>query len=648
MLGRYISRYRITELLGSGGMSFVYGAIDTSLDREVAVKVLHPHLASREEARQRFSREARAVARLRHPHIVEVYDYAEEGAQGAESYIVTELIRGLTLRDFQAKHAFHPPEAGALLVCVLADALAHAHSAEVIHRDLKPENVMIRSDGVLKLMDFGIAKVLDRDDGMTMTGALVGSPAHMAPEIIEGHEATVQSDLWSLGTILYWLCCGRLPFTGGNSTQTLKNILDGNYPDPRLLNPALSDTLAALVIRCLAHQPEARFASAAALRDELAAYLATMAIERPSEESAAFLRAPEEWSARYRTRLLATLQERARRDSSKGSRNYPKALAAIEHILALEPGHEGALALLTRLQRRRRRLTALSVALPISSAGALLLFAISTGGDGPGEAQVAREEAATIEIPSAPVEEAELSPAPLGETSLAEVAMEPTRRVPPTAEPEPLQRRSSKAALPVVALGRAESAARIPSSERLSGPQSETSGERRVAPAAAPQEEPSARAPARHAELSIIFSPRHFAKIFLDGIRMNTNGAPTYHGNASVGTHLLKIESPYCFPYERKIEVREGIRNHIEVHLARRPATLAVLSEHKEALVLINGSPRGSVLESQAEPIVMPIPEDQVQASFAVQVFPKGARPETRSITIRGGERAVLDMERAR
>src|SRR5574342_248012 len=163
-------------------MAAVYLGRDTALDREVAVKVLHPHLASRAESRARFSREARAVARLSHPNIVEIYDYS--GDEARDSYLVTEFIHGRTLRAFAEEVGFGLPEVGVLLARALADALVHAHSAGVIHRDLKPENVLVLEDGgrrAVKLVDFGIARILATDEKMTMTGALVGSPNHMAP-----------------------------------------------------------------------------------------------------------------------------------------------------------------------------------------------------------------------------------------------------------------------------------------------------------------------------------------------------------------------------------------------------------------------------------------------------------------------------------
>jgi serine/threonine-protein kinase len=351
LVGRQIGRYRILEQLGQGGMSVVYKGVDTTLDREVAVKVLHPHLAGRLESRKRLEREAQAVARLRHPNILEVFDFSAEDA--AEAYLVTEYIRGETLREFLSKQALQPPEVAAMVVYALSGALAHAHDAGVLHRDLKPENVMLREDGTLKLMDFGIAKILDRDEKMTMTGALVGSPAHMAPEIIEGEEAGTSADVFSLGTMLYLFATGSLPFSGPNTTATLRRILDGLYTDPRQLMPTVSDELAQIIARCLQRAPGDRFADAGELRDALSELLTGLGLDRPHEELTRFFQDPKAYRKELVPRLADALIARA--EGLVADRKVARAMGALNQALGLDPRHPRGLLLLDQLQARGRR-----------------------------------------------------------------------------------------------------------------------------------------------------------------------------------------------------------------------------------------------------------------------------------------------------
>jgi serine/threonine-protein kinase len=351
LIGRQIGRYKILEQLGQGGMSVVYKGLDTSLDREVAVKVLHPHLAGRDESRKRLAREAKAVARLHHPNILEVFDFASLDDQDA--YIVCEYIRGKTLRQFLSEESLEPPEVAAMVVHEIASALGHAHESGVIHRDLKPENVMLRDDGVLKLMDFGIAKILDRDEKMTMTGALVGSPAHMAPEIIEGEEAGPEADVFSLGTMLYLFATGRLPFTAANTTATLKKILDCAYEDPRQIVPTVSDELADIIAMCLVRQPSQRLTNASKLRERLGTYLADLGLTRIHEELPRFFLNPGQYRKELTPRMTAALL--ARTEQLLAEKRSAKALAALNHVLALDPGNSRALALLNDINASKAR-----------------------------------------------------------------------------------------------------------------------------------------------------------------------------------------------------------------------------------------------------------------------------------------------------
>src|SRR5260370_14232493 len=223
--------------------------------------VLPPHLPAREEIRRRFDREAHAVARLHPPHILDVYDFS--GPDAEPSYLVTEFIRGWTLRVFAEQHPFDPPELAAACLLPIVEALGHAHEAGVVHRDLKPENVMVREDGVIKLTDFGIAALLDPDEKMTVTGSILGSPAHLAPETIEGKATDLRSDLFSFGTILYWLSCGKLPYQAASPAALLRSILEGKRQDPRAIRPSVSDAQARIIARCLENDPARRHQTAA-------------------------------------------------------------------------------------------------------------------------------------------------------------------------------------------------------------------------------------------------------------------------------------------------------------------------------------------------------------------------------------------------
>src|SRR6516165_10358839 len=253
---RIPDRYRLIEEVGQGGMAIVYRAQDETLKRQVAIKVLHQHLAAEPESKARLEREAQAVAKLRHENILEIFDYS--GAGSTSSYIVTEFIDGQTLKQFLGARAIGFPEIAALIAVEVCGALGHAHSVGILHRDVKPENVMIRKDGLVKLMDFGIAQVLDLER-MTVTGQLLGSPAYMAPEIVEGKPLDFRTDVFSVGIMLYLLATGSLPFAGKNPHEVLRRISEGKFPDPRSLNRRVSDGLARIIAHALARRPDDRY-----------------------------------------------------------------------------------------------------------------------------------------------------------------------------------------------------------------------------------------------------------------------------------------------------------------------------------------------------------------------------------------------------
>jgi serine/threonine-protein kinase len=208
VIGSVLDKYEVLQKLGEGATATVYRGRHMAIGKDVAIKVLHPHLSASSRYRERFNREARAVGRLAHQNIVSILDYSGQNAD--DCYIVTELVDGLTLQTLLTERGRLPSEIVALLGAELAAALAFAHAAGIIHRDIKPENVMIRRDGRVKLMDFGVARVLD-ESSITLDGSLLGSPAYMSPQQALDEALDGRSDLFSLGSMLFTRSPGTSP-----------------------------------------------------------------------------------------------------------------------------------------------------------------------------------------------------------------------------------------------------------------------------------------------------------------------------------------------------------------------------------------------------------------------------------------------------
>jgi serine/threonine-protein kinase len=260
-----LGRYTIERTLGKGAMGVVYEGIDPKLNRRVAIKtILKSHLDpdTAKDYSMRFSREAQAVARLNHPHIVQVYDFAEEGDV---AYLVMEFIRGKELKNFfDAAERFDIKEA-VRIMCELLDALEFAHNAGIIHRDIKPANVMLDAQARTKLTDFGVARVQDSDRTQaerTQAGTMVGTPAYMSPEQITGGNIDKRTDLFSAGIILYQFLTGEKPFTGGGAWTIAKKIIQEDPPLPSSLNNAVTPLFDAVVNKALSKSPETRYQSA--------------------------------------------------------------------------------------------------------------------------------------------------------------------------------------------------------------------------------------------------------------------------------------------------------------------------------------------------------------------------------------------------
>jgi serine/threonine-protein kinase len=254
-------RYRLDEQLASGGMAQVWRGTDEVLRRSVAVKILHPHMATDDTFVARFRQEAIAVARLSHPAIVSVYDTCSDG--GVEA-IVMELVKGHNLR-YRLDAGPIDAWSAAGVAAQVAGALDVAHAAGLVHRDIKPANILISEDGRVKVGDFGIAKAAESAD-LTQEGSFIGTAKYLAPEQVEGAPVDGRTDLYSLGVVLFEMLCGRVPFDADGSSATALARLHQDPPRPRSLHPGVPPELEAICLKLLARAPEQRYANATETR----------------------------------------------------------------------------------------------------------------------------------------------------------------------------------------------------------------------------------------------------------------------------------------------------------------------------------------------------------------------------------------------
>ena len=286
--GQTLGRYEILGYLGAGGMGVVYRARDSRLGREVAVKILNERAADSPPRIERFKREARAVARLSHPNILDIHDF---GTHDGITYAVTELLHGQTLYD-RLKKCPIPPKKGLEICRAIAEGLAAAHGEGIVHRDLKPSNIFITDTGQVKILDFGIARLREQPfdesspgseaptESLTGTGTLVGTVGYMSPEQVDGGQADARSDIFGLGCVMYEILTCRRAFQGETTTETMLAIL-GKDPEPiTALRPEVPEAIEIVVERCLEKQPGERYESAR----EVASALQALSWDRSGDQ----------------------------------------------------------------------------------------------------------------------------------------------------------------------------------------------------------------------------------------------------------------------------------------------------------------------------------------------------------------------------
>jgi len=257
MIGRELGNYRILKELGKGGMGVVYKAHQLSLGRPVAMKVLPTHLTSDPSFVKRFQNEARAIAKLNHPNIVQIYDI---GHEDDIHYYTMEFIEGPTLDEMIYKEGFLSSDRTLTIISQVSKALQYAHSQGIVHRDIKPSNIMIAKSGRVKVTDFGLA-LQQRTTRLTVDGGIVGTPEYMSPEQAGGRTATAQSDIYSLGVVAYELLTGAVPFEGESPLMVLNKIQNSEPQWPRAVNPGLPIEFENIIRKMMAKDPADRYSS---------------------------------------------------------------------------------------------------------------------------------------------------------------------------------------------------------------------------------------------------------------------------------------------------------------------------------------------------------------------------------------------------
>ena len=328
LVGMQLSgRYRLDAQIGSGGMSTVYRAFDQTLERRVAIKLMHREIASDSDQLERFRREARAVARLSHPHIVQVIDAGEDESR---PYIVFEYIDGETLKERIRRLGRLPIDEAIAYAIEIARALGCAHANHVVHRDIKPQNVLIDEEGSAKVTDFGIARTLE-EDGLTADGRVLGTTDYVSPEQALGHLVTGQTDIYSLGIVLFEMLIGDVPFHGENQVAVAMKHVREDLPDVQARRPQVSATLAAVLDRMTVKDLDHRYADIPSLVADLEEALAIEAARTGTATGEA-------------TAVLRTLPARARRRLPLRLRHSIPLLA----LIALLGAGAGVVALLAK------------------------------------------------------------------------------------------------------------------------------------------------------------------------------------------------------------------------------------------------------------------------------------------------------------
>ena len=366
MATRIIRNFEIKEMIGRGGMASLYKAVQTSLDRVVAIKELYPHLAQDQEFIKRFEREAKSAAGLKHENIIDVIDF---GADGDSFFIAMEFVDGLTLKDLMTEAKVVPLSITVTVICEFLKGLDHAHSKSIVHRDIKPANIMINREGVVKIADFGLAQSGNLPT-MTVTGALIGTPAYMSPEQAAGRKIDQRSDIFSTGVMFYEMLTGVKPFGGENYSSIITKILTETPPPIQNFVTNLQPEIEAILLRALEKDVDRRYMTAGDMLKDLSHFAEKEKLLVTRKDIARFVATPAEFGKEFREKKIKEHLERGKYFLDLGVGKIDDAIDQFSHVIVLDPQNEDARKHLEKLKVMKRERDASQVKPPAPAAQA--------------------------------------------------------------------------------------------------------------------------------------------------------------------------------------------------------------------------------------------------------------------------------------
>lgn len=350
MVNRTIKDYEIKELIATGGMAAIYRAVDVRTGNTVAIKILHGHLAQDKDFITRFEREAQAAASLKHENIIDILGYGE--AAGVY-YIAMEYIDGRSLKEIINSVKFIPHDIALAIVYEICQGIEHAHQKGVVHRDLKPANILVNKEGKVKITDFGLAQAQDLTS-ITVTGAIVGTPAYMSPEQAAGRKIDTRSDIFSLGVVVYEMATGAKPFQGESYSSVIHAILTVPAPRPIDANPIVDDAISKIIEKMLQKDTDKRYQNVSSVSDDVYAYFKKHNIEVPSKKMGEFVAEPDRISLLKIQEAKDRFLKRGHHYMMLGKGNINEAISEFEKAQYLDPEDMNVRKQLVDLKRKRK------------------------------------------------------------------------------------------------------------------------------------------------------------------------------------------------------------------------------------------------------------------------------------------------------